>query len=161
MAVTETDNQASVVEESQPKTFTQEEVNRIIEGRLAKEKARSTSEIEELREKASKLDAIEEASKTELQKATDKATKLQAELDAMKKSNEIRTIKEKVSTETGVPMNLISGATEEECRAQADAILKFAKPDGYPIVKDGGEAVVTQKRSESDQFADWFKKSLN
>ena len=48
-------------------------------------------------------------------------------------------MRQKVSAATGVPAELLSGDTEETCTAQANAILKFAKPSGYPAVKDGGE----------------------
>ena len=32
----------------------------------------------------------------------------------------------------------LTADTEEACNAQADAILAFAQPDGYPVVKDNG-----------------------
>ena len=75
-----------------------------------------------------------------LKEATDRAAALQAELDGMKKANDLRAMREKVAGETKVPAALLSGETEEACTAQAKAILEFAKPNGYPAVKDGGEA---------------------
>ena len=59
-------------------------------------------------------------------------------------ANAIRDIRGKVSEEKGVPANLLTASTEEECKKQADAILVFAgkDPNGrYPNVRDGGESM--------------------
>lgn len=142
------------------RTFTQAEVDEIIQGRLSKERAKY-ADYEELKAKALKFDEAEEAGKSELQKATEKAKALQARIDAMTKEAEISKIRGKVANETGVPVSLLSGTTEEECTAQATGILAFAKPGSYPSVKDGGEAQVpTGKKTEQDQFADWFNASI-
>lgn len=141
------------------RSFTQEEVNSIVSDRLRRESAKY-SDYEELKQKAQKLDEIEENSKSELQKATEKANELQIKLDTIEKANEVRTIREKISEETGVPVSLLSGSTEEECKIQAEGILKFAKPDGYPVVKDGGEVTTIHGKNAADQFADWFNASL-
>ena len=79
----------------------------------------------------------------------------------MKHDNEIKAMREKVAAETGVPANLITGATEEECKAQAGAILNFAKPQGYPTVKDGGEVNNVGKPSTKQQFAEWANEAFN
>lgn len=141
------------------RSFTQEEVNSIVTDRLKRESAKY-ADYEELKAKASKLDEIEENSKSELQKATEKANSLQAKLDALTKANEIKAIRDKVATETGVPATLLSCETEEDCKAQAEAILKFANPGAYPVVKDGGEPQHLGKKTEAEQFADWFNASL-
>lgn len=146
------------------RTFTQEEVNAIVEGRIAKERAK-LADYEELKAKASKLDEIEEAKKTELQKANEKNEALQKQIDDLTKATELRNIREKVAKETGVPTSLLSAETEDECKAQAEAILAFAdnKPaSGYPTVRDGGEVRnIESKKSVQDQFADWFTSSLS
>ena len=166
MADTETVKQDNATESvnAQERTFTQDEVNAIVKGRLEKESAKF-ADYEELQKKASKLDEIEEANKTELQKATEKADALQKQIDEMTKATELRDIREKVSTETGVPMSLLSADNEEDCKAQAEAILNFAnanKTVNYPTVKDGGEVTNFEtKKSVQDQFADWFKASTS
>lgn len=144
------------------RTFTQEEVNAIVEGRIKKESAKY-SDYEELRKKASKFDEIEEANKTELQKITEKNAELEKKLNQMTKENELRSIRDKVSVETGVPSNLLSAETEEECKAQAEAILNFANKNQvtYPDVTDKGEVQNLQKKSEEDEFTDWFNEMLN
>jgi len=108
-------------------TFTQEDVDRIVGERLAREREKF-SDYKTLKEKAEKFDQIEEESKSELQKAQELAANLQAELDSRKKAEEIRGIRDKVAAEMDVPSSLLSGETEEECKAQAEAILEFAKP---------------------------------
>ena len=146
--------------EQQERTFTQDELNAIVEERIGRIRSKY-SDYEDLRAKASKYDEAEEASKSELQKATERAEALQAELDGMKKDATLREVRTKVSTETGVPITLLTGETEEACSEQAKAILAFAKPDGYPVVKDGGEVTKVSKGTTSQQFADWLNQSLH
>lgn len=132
-------------------TFTQDDVNRIVANRVAK-----YSDYEDLKAKAAKFDAAEEANKTELQKVQEKADSLQQRLDAMEKADKIRAVRDEVSKETGVPASLLTWETTEDCTAQAQAIIAYAKP-GYPQVKDGGEPQVTIKKETRDQFSDWAK----
>ena len=140
---------------TEERTFTQAELNAIVQKRLG-EQAAKFENYEELKAKAQKLDKIEEESKSELQKATEKADALQKELDGMKKADSVRKIREEVAKELGVPANLLNGETKEECEAQAKGILSFAKSDGYPSVKDGGETRNTGSGKTIDQFANWF-----
>ena len=137
------------------KTFTQDEVNGIVAERLKRVEAKY-EDYEALKEKAARLDKIEEENKTELERATERAVALQGELDTIKKENELRAIREKVANETGVPVNLINGTTEEECTEIAKAISEYARPSGYPSVRDAGEVHQVTKRSTADQFAEWF-----
>lgn len=135
------------------KTFTQSELNAVVNDRLKREREKY-ADYETLKEKAKKYDSYEEASKTELQKETDRADKLQKELDDMKQAEKVRTVREKISKETGIPANLLSGNTEEECKAQAEGIKAYASPS-YPSLKDGGEPSGTPGGSTAQQFADW------
>lgn len=158
--VTEPKNQdVKTQEEAQsteePKTFTQEDVNRIVAGRIAK-----YADYEELKAKAAKFDEAEEASKSELQKTAERADKLQAELDSMKKAAKIQSIREEAAKESGVPANLLTGETKEDCLEQAKAIMGFARPAAYPSVKDGGEVRSTGKSKTRDQFADWANENF-
>ena len=97
--------------ETQEKTFTQEEVNAIVSQRLERDRAKY-ADYDSLKEKATKFDEMEEARKTELQKATEKAEKLEAEINSMKEAETIRTMKEQVSKETGVPTSLLTASSE-------------------------------------------------
>lgn len=148
------------VKQENEKTFNQSELDTIIADRLKREREKY-ADYDSLKEKAAKLDEIEEATKTELQRATEKAEKLEAELSQMKKAEEIRTIREKVSQETGVPAALLSGESEETCKDQAIAIMSFkTSASSYPTIKDGGEIQTTVKGSTRQQFADWMKDAL-
>lgn len=148
----ETVNQVATNEPE--KVFNQADVDKIVGERLAREREKYAG-FEELKEKASKFDELEESRKTELQKATDKVKALETELQTLKKANEVRAMREKVSQETGVPVNLLTGETEEECKSLAEAIKSYATP-GYPTVKDQGELQNTPKGSTAQQFANWL-----
>ena len=135
--------------EPTPQTFTQDDVNRIVAKRVAK-----YADYETLKEKAAKFDEQVEASKSDLQKATERADSLQAELDALKSAEKLRLMREEVAQAKGVPVNLLAGSTKEECETQADLLLNWAKPSGYPKVPDGGDPITTKPARE--QFADWL-----
>lgn len=101
------------------RTFTQDEVNAIVADRLTRERAKY-ADYDDLKAKAGKTDA------------------LQQQLDAIAADKARREMKQKVSDATGVPVELLTGETEEACTAQAQAIRAYANP--YPNVKDGGTA---------------------
>lgn len=146
---------ANDAEPKEDKLFTQEEVDKIIDGRFGRMMDKF-KDYDDLKAKAAKLDEIEEASKSELQKATERAMALQKELDDFKTAEKVRLMHEKVSKDTGVPANLLTGDSEEACKAQAKQILEFSRPSGYPQVRDGGEARTSGKKSTRDSFAEWF-----
>ena len=150
--------QATKIENAE-KTFTQSELNAIISDRLKRE-SEKYADYETLKEKASRFDEIEEASTTELQKANERAAKLETELSQLRKNEEIRTIREKVATEHGIPASLLSGDSEETCTEQAKALLEFKSAATYPTVKDGGEIQNNLKRSTRDEFADWANENF-
>lgn len=141
------------------KTFTQDELNAIVADRLAREKAKYEG-FEEIKAKAEKYDSLEEANKSELQKASEKVASLEAKLASMEKSEEIRTIRDKVSAESGVPVNLLTADTEEACIEQANAIKEYATPN-YPTVKDAGEVKGTSKVDTRTQYAEWASKQFD
>ena len=152
----ETVNQeVNATQEQQEAKFTQADLDRIVKDRLTREREKY-GDYDALKAKADKFDEIEEASKTELQKATEKAKALQDELDAFKKAESLRTMREKVAHDTGVPVNLLTAEIEDACKEQAKQILEFSRPSGYPQVKDGGEVRTSGKKSTRDSFAEWF-----
>lgn len=142
------------------KTFTEEDVNRIVTDRLHRERQKYEGiDLDALKEKAAKFDEMEEASKSELQKANEKAAELETELNALKKQNAVREIRDKVAKETGVPYSLLTAETEEDCRTQAQAVLDY-KQTPYPAVRDGGEVNTTIKRSTREQFAEYLNQVI-
>ena len=145
--------------ESQTRIFSQDEVNAIVGKRLAEEKVKY-ADYDDLKAKAAKFDEVEEANKSELQKATERAAALEKELNGLKKAEEVRIIRENVAKETGIPAHLLTGTTEEECKAQAAAIADYAKPSPYPAIKDAGEVNNVGKATTRQQFADWASKMI-
>ena len=113
----ETNGTAAAQQEN--RTFTQDEVNAIVADRLARERAKY-ADYDDLKAQAGKTDA------------------LQQQLDAIAADKARREMKQKVSDATGVPVELLTGETEEACTAQAQAIRTYTNP--YPNVKDGGTA---------------------
>ena len=142
----ETVNQEVTVNE---KTFTQEEVNAIVSDRLKRESAKY-ADYEDLKSKAEQFDTLSGQNQA-----------LQTELDELKSANTIRDMRAKVAEETGVPANLLTGMTEEECKTQAEAIMEFKKPKGYPNVRDAGEVAKVGKPSTRQQFAEWMDQAFN
>ena len=158
----ETVNQetATEVNDSVEKTFTQSELDQIISERLKREREKYI-DYDSLKEKAQRLDQIEEDAKSELQKAQERAEKLQTELSELKHAEEVRAIRDKVAQTTGVPSSLLTGNTEEECTEQAAGILSFKTSSNYPTVKDGGEIQKTVDGSTRQQFAEWASQAFN
>lgn len=115
-------------------------------------------QISALQQQLAKAPAADTAQ--QLQTALEKVTGLESELNAMKAEASLRTLRDGVAKETGVPAELLTGGTDEECRAQAQAILAFAKPAGYPVVKDGGEPTPPGGKSTAQQFAEWFQSQV-
>lgn len=140
------------------RTFSQAEVDAIVRERLTRDRAKF-ADYDALKEKAKRLDEIEEASKTELQKAQERAQAVEQELNKLKQANELRDLRQRIATETGVPVHLLTATNEEDLKTQAGQIIDFARP-GYPVVRDGGEipSIPPVKKSTADQFADWFSK---
>lgn len=95
----------------------------------------------------------------ELEQAQKQIEALTSELNGMKNAETIRLTREKVASEKNIPVNLLTGETEEACAKQADEILAFATPK-YPVVKDAGESHLTPKGQTRDQFADWARDNL-
>lgn len=129
-----------------PKTFTQEEVNAIVEKRVARVKATPPSDYEDLKAKAARLDELEQANKSELEKATDAAAKAKALRDEWKaKFEELEARTQRAdairaaAAEYGVDADMLSrmeGDVEENARflkAREDARPKFGD------MRDGGE----------------------
>lgn len=156
----ETVNQEGT-EKAPERTFTQTEMNAIIGERLERERAKYV-DYETLKDKASKFDQQEEASKSDLQKEKERADALQKQVEQMTHANSIREIREKVAKETGVPVGALAGEDEESCKAQAQAILSFAKAgDSYPQIQDNGEThTPAGKKSNRDVFADYMNDFL-
>ena len=141
---TEGTTQTAAAEQSgSERTFTQAEVDEIVRKRVARAKATPPDDYAELKEKAARLDQIEEASKSELQKATERAEALKKELDGIRAEQQRQQLVASVARETGVDAELLamtSGTTEEDVRKAAEVIkAKVGAVPGYqPDPHDNG-----------------------
>ena len=114
------------------------------------------AEVEDLRKQ---LQAAQEGD-GKLQEAQQQIAQLTSELDGMKNAEAIRLTRQKVAGEKQIPIDLLTGTTEEECASQADAILAFAKPTGYPVLRDGGSPTTPVTTATRDRFAAWAADNL-
>lgn len=104
------------------KTFTQAELDRIVETRLAKEKAKY-SDYDDLKAKADKYDEHEAANKSETDKLREQVETLtKAQTDA-----ESKALRAEIAMAKGLSAaqaKRMVGATREELEADADEILE-------------------------------------
>lgn len=157
-----TDNQNSQEEaqNTETKLYTQEEVNAWL-AKDRKKTAEKYADYDALKEKATKFDEIEEKNKSELEKANEKVKSLQAEIDGMKKAQELSDMRTKVAKENNVPIELLTGTTEDECKVQADKVKELMSASGVPVtVSDGGEVVRPGKLDPAKAFEQWAKDKL-
>lgn len=121
------------------KTFTQEDVDKIVQDRLGREQ-KKYADYDELKKAKEKLDELEKSQMTEQEK-------LKAELDKAKKEAEdaavkaaaleLERTKEKICREAGLPEGFadrLKGATDEEIKADAESLKKLV-----PAKSEGGK----------------------
>lgn len=133
---------------------TQDELNRIISERVARERAK-TADYADLKAKAAKFDEIDAQSKSEVEKATEKAAAIERERDqAQARLNRLEVALEKGLSPSQAKR--LVGDTREELEADADELLKdlgdsnkprSPKPDPNQGRSGSGTA------STADQFA--------
>ena len=79
-------------------------------------------------------------------------------------SNELFEIRTKISNETGVPIELLDGESEEDNRSRALAILSFKKDhiidDKTDHKMNGYESLNDKRKTGAEQFEEWFYKTL-
>lgn len=98
----------------------QEELDRIIQSRIDRER-KKFADYDEKAAAAAELAQLKEANKTEAEKVAERlaaAEKRSVELEA-------KALRAEVAAEKGVPVALLSGTTQEELEAAADALIEF------------------------------------
>lgn len=108
---------------------------------------------------AKRLAEIEEAQKSEAEKASERvaaAEKRAAEL-------ELRSIRAEVAAAKGVPANLLSGSTQEELEAAADALIAFRgeAPKGPVVPGQGKTPDRAGAVSPAQAFGDFLTNQIN
>lgn len=79
----------------------------------------------------------------------------QGELDALKASNAANAARAKVAAEKGIPVELLTADTEEDCTAQADSLLAWKNPEGaqrYADTHDKGGGGADSAAGKDDAF---------
>lgn len=143
--------EAAIPAEGGEKTFTQAEVNAMI-GKRVNEVTAKFADYDALKAKAEQFDKLGDE-KSELQKANERADALQARLDKLNKANAVKEVRGKISKEMGVPAELLTEESEEACKKQAEAILAFAKPQGYPGAKPNKGSSQPMTQMDADMAA--------
>lgn len=149
-ATTETTAEVQEATTETEKTFTQEEVNRIIAERLSRAKSTPPSDYEELKEKAQKLEEF-----------STQYEEVKGELEALKAKTAHAELVARVARETGVPEHLIHGNTEEELKKSATALSEYIKAvtPSYPTDMGGSAKGASIVNIESiEKIADPVKR---
>lgn len=114
----------------QTKTFTQEELERILAERLKREREKY-KDYDELKKAAEELRKIKESQMSEQEKLQMRLAEIEREkLERERELAELKTslVKQKVLNELGLPLSLadrIFGETEEEIRQDAEELKKL------------------------------------
>lgn len=111
----------------EPKSFTQEQVDQIVEKRLARERGRY-KDYDELKAKALKLDEIENAGKSELDRLKESNAALRKQIDAAAAEKRHAEDVSEVARAKDVPAGLLRGSTKEELEAHADLLHAALHP---------------------------------
>lgn len=140
-------DQSGQQQPTEAKTFTQEQVNRMIQERLARHKSEPPADYEDLKAKAARLDELEAANKSDLEKANDAASKAKAKADewkakfeALQAEQERQQSVNEMAAKYGVDLGTLSrmgGDVEDNAKYLAG--LEAARPK-YPAIADDGES---------------------
>lgn len=117
-------------EETQQKTFTQEDVDRIVGERIKREREKY-ADYDDLKAKANANDET----KSELEQLRERAESAERKANELEHANQLRAWAEQAASETGVPASVLRGSTLEELQEHA-RLIKDSMPV-YPRVKDG------------------------
>jgi DNA repair ATPase RecN len=153
---------------NEPKTFTQADVDRIVQERLARAKSTPPADYEDLKAKAARLDEIEEANKSDLQKATDAAARAKAAADEWKAKFEaleaeqarmtsVQELATKYKVDAGT-LSRMSGDVEDNAKYLAD--LEAARPKYPGITDNGGNSSSPQTLEEALKGAKTFQEQI-
>lgn len=122
------------MEGSQPRTFTQEEVNEMV-GSARKKERQKFANYDEYRAASEQLPELQrKAEESEAQLA-----EANARIAEFEQQRQIAEWAEQAARETGVPASVLKGSTLDELQAHAQQI-KAAMPVYPTLPADGGEA---------------------
>lgn len=123
-------------EQEQAQSFSQDDVNRIVQERLQREREKY-SDYDELKSAAERAQELE----TEKQTLAEKLAEFEAKEERQK-------LVSTVADETGVPADALRGETKEELEAHAEVLKSLMKTTG-PVIP--GQEKRPHKVEESDE----------
>lgn len=132
------------------RTFTQEDVDRIVRERLARVKNQAPEDYDQLKQSAQELADLKEKSAASIQEATKRAEEAEAALASLKETQEHEAHIRETAATYGVSAEILSRMTGD---AEENAKLLSAQPR-YPQV-DGGRgatpssAAITREQIEA------------
>lgn len=150
-------NENPAMEGSQPRTFTQEEVNALV-GKTRKEERAKFSGYEEYKAAADELRELKEKGKTELERAMERAEAAEAALAEREAAEAVAEAVREVAKATGVPEEALRGSTREEIEAHAEALKPFFAKDAAPSVNTGSPS--TEGKGSGDPLRDAINQML-
>jgi len=134
------------------KSFTQEQVNALLADTKRKEREKF-ADYDDVKAKASKLDELEQSSKTELQKALDKAAAVEAELSAYKSKEQVSSWASEITKDSDIPAAVLRGSTKEELEQHFEQLKSLAPkprrtsaPTGQVTGEQGSRAVAALRQ---------------
>ncbi len=134
MAEQETAPTEGTEETTEPEGFkaiaSQEELNKIVESRLARERAKY-ADYDELKSAKTELDKIKDSQKTDQQKSADLIANLQKELGGYKQRDQVNAWATGIVKDSTIPANALRGSTREELEehfSQLESLVVQAKP---------------------------------
>lgn len=112
------------------------------EARKAAEKERA--------ELVARIKEFEDRDKTETQKQQEELAEARAQLAELTAAK----TRAEVAASKGVPADLLSGSTQEELEAAADALIAWRGTGKGPVVPNEGKTP-SRQQTTADTFADW------
>lgn len=130
----------------------QEEFDKAIQARIARERAKIPTDYDDLKAKAAEFEKWQESQKTEAEKQAERLAEIERENAELK----VGKTRAEVAAAKGVPAELLSGSTQAELEAAADALIAFRgeqkqAPSSPAIGRANGDATTTA--TPGDLFA--------
>lgn len=136
------DNENETNDEQKPRTFTQEQVNKLLADQKRTVSAKF-GDYDDLKLKAGKLDQIQQESQTELEKALDRATKAEATVASYEAKKQADSWAAEIVKGSDIPASVLRGSTREELEAhfeQLKSLTPKAKRTPVPSGKSDGKS---------------------
>lgn len=136
----------------------QEDLDRIIEARIARERAKYAG-YEDLKAKAEKFDELEDAKKTDEQRSAERIARLESELAAQ----QLAGARTRIAAERGLDPDLLAGSTEDELAAHAEKLaeaIKKATADAAPTPTGARVPNAGRGTGSTSDSGDWIRNAL-